>query len=171
LGQDQQGAFEDDGDDEPPDPDSPYERYFQVARDLAPDTTFDGQRGAPCGGLPSRGPYRPKVAMMHGAKYFPKFQEFIEAGGLGAYKNTVVMNIRINNLTDLDVMEGLCKINFFLDLAFWVRGDRRQCGQRAAVFPPRRHETMPVGCWIGSVVYWCDQTTSIMPARARVCWL
>ena len=25
-----------------------------------------------------------------------------------------------NNISDLDVMEGSCKLNFFLDLAFWV---------------------------------------------------
>ena len=25
-----------------------------------------------------------------------------------------------NNIFDLDVMEGSCKLNFFLDLAFWV---------------------------------------------------
>jgi hypothetical protein len=31
-----------------------------------------------------------------------------------------MMNIRVNNISDLDVMEGSCGLNFFLDLAFWV---------------------------------------------------
>ena len=39
---------------------------------------------------------------------------------LGHFKNAVVMNIRVNNISDLDVMEGSCRLNFFLDLAFWV---------------------------------------------------
>jgi hypothetical protein len=47
-------------------------------------------------------------------------------GGCGHYKNAVMLNIRVNNIAELDVMAGTCKLNFFLDCAFWVRGTERE---------------------------------------------
>ena len=53
------------------------------------------------------------MKMGHGAKWFPKFVEFIEAGGCAYHKNAVMANIRINNLADLDVMAGTARVNFY----------------------------------------------------------
>ena len=96
--------------------DDPHQRYFEVARILNADSTFDVKRAD----MPSRGPYRSGMKMSHGAHYFNGFKKFLADGGLGHFKNAVVMNIRVNNISDLDVMEGSCRLNFFLDLAFWV---------------------------------------------------
>jgi len=58
--------------------------------------------------------------MSRGADFFPAFQEFIASGGVARFKNTAVMSVRINNVFDLDVLNGSFRAKYFLDLAFWV---------------------------------------------------
>jgi hypothetical protein len=90
--------------------DETLQRYFAVARQFSSDTFFEVAADE----LPSRGPYKAHMKMGHGAKWFSKFVEFIEAGGCAYYKNSVMANIRINNLADLDVMAGTARVNFYL---------------------------------------------------------
>jgi len=92
----------------------PDELYFRTAVDLSADPFFNRPP------WPSRAPYQPGKQMCHGADYYPRFKEFVEHGGLGQFKNALVMNIRINDLHSLDIQNGSYVINFFLDLAYWV---------------------------------------------------
>lgn len=93
-------------------------RYQDVA-DEADESFFQDNA------LPSRAPYRRNVDMGRGAHYYEGFKEFLTNGGLGFYKNAVVMNIRMNYVGSLDMIDESFKAEFFLDLAYWVpRFDR-----------------------------------------------
>ena len=71
---------------------------------------------------PSRSPYLEGQKMGRGAAFAKRFREYIEGGGVAKYKNTVVMNVRLNDLRDIDSANGngTFRVSFFLDVAFWV---------------------------------------------------
>jgi len=74
------------------------------------------------GSLPKRSPFKQGLKMGRGAHFAPKFKAFIETGGVGAHKNCVVVNIRLNDLRDIDSAngDGTFKVSFFMDTAFWT---------------------------------------------------
>lgn len=78
-------------------------------------TTISGKQ-------PARSPYSAGVKYGKGALFAPKFREFVESGGVAAHKNAVVANIRLNDLRDIQSLngDGHFKVSFFLDTAFWV---------------------------------------------------
>jgi len=91
---------------------------YQATVDNADEDFFRGD-------VPSRTPYRRNVGMGRGAHYYDAFKEFITNGGIGAYKNAVVMNFRLNFVGNLDMIGESFEAAFFLDLAYWVpRFDR-----------------------------------------------
>ena len=57
--------------------------------------------------------------------FSPSKQQFTERGGLGHFKNAVVMNVRMNSISNLNMIEESFECEFFLDMAYWVpRFDR-----------------------------------------------
>ena len=86
---------------------------FQQAADEADDAFFSQT-------IPKRAPYRRGVKMCRGCDYFEKWKEFLVDGGIGAYKNAVVMNIRMNSIDHIDLIGESFRCDFFLDLAYWV---------------------------------------------------
>jgi hypothetical protein len=90
------------------------ERYLEVAKDAALRDFFATKE------QPSRAPYASGEVMCRGAQFYPKWKAFLEQGGVGKFKNAVVTSIRVNSLLELDEMSGSFRVDFFLDLAFWV---------------------------------------------------
>jgi hypothetical protein len=66
------------------------ERYRAVATDMASHWHPPAKTG--------RSPYVQRRPMCRGADFFYPFQEYIAGGGVGRYKNTAVMSMRINNV-------------------------------------------------------------------------
>ena len=90
-----------------------------VARQMDEGDCFSPSVG---GKLPARSPFAEGQKMGRGAAFAPRFREFVETGGVARHKHCVVMNVRLNELRDIDTAngEGSFLASFFLDLAFWV---------------------------------------------------
>ena len=93
--------------------------YAAVAKALDEGEGYDNRHD---GRFPSRSPYLAGYPWGRGANFFPHYQHFLESGGIAKWKNSVMMNIRLNDIRDVDAFRGngSFRVSFFLDTAFWV---------------------------------------------------
>ena len=74
------------------------------------------------GKLPRRSPYLEGELMGRGSQFAKRFKHFVETGGVAKHKSCVAVNIRLNDIRDIDSANGngTFRVSFFLDTAFWV---------------------------------------------------
>mmetsp|Transcript_67414 Transcript_67414/g.152569 ORF Transcript_67414/g.152569 Transcript_67414/m.152569 type:complete len:783 (-) Transcript_67414:278-2626(-) len=103
-----------------------YEAEVAAAEELylavAADCDAHGFKAMASGKLPCRSPFRQGMKMGRGAHFAERFRYFVETGGCAKYKNCVSVNIRLNDLRDIDSADGngTFNVSFFMDVAFWA---------------------------------------------------